>query len=191
MPEMRKQTLILVDLDGTLFDTVAVNAASYRAALEEVGATVTDEYYAKYCNGGYYKTFLRPLPGGDPDPALVERVHDRKKALYSACLGAARKNEALFALLAAMRPAAHLAVVTTGSRRNAAEILDYFGCRDWFELVLTSEDVTRNKPDPEGYLTAMARFGADAAHTMIFEDSAPGLAAARATGAAVFAVDRF
>ena len=34
MPEMRKQTLILVDLDGTLFDTVAVNAASYRAALE-------------------------------------------------------------------------------------------------------------------------------------------------------------
>ena len=66
MPEMRKQTLILVDLDGTLFDTVAVNAASYRAALEEVGATVTDEYYAKYCNGGYYKTFLRPLLGGDP-----------------------------------------------------------------------------------------------------------------------------
>ena len=186
-----KHTLILVDLDGTLFDTVAVNAASYRAALEEVGATVTDEYYAQYCNGGYYKSFLRPLLGGDPDPALVERVHDRKKALYSACLGAARKNEALFALLAAMRPAAHLAVVTTGSRRNAAEILDYFGCRDWFELVLTSEDVTRNKPDPEGYLTAMARFGADAAHTMIFEDSAPGLAAARATGAAVFAVDRF
>ena len=37
-----KHTLILVDLDGTLFDTVAVNAASYRAALEEVGATVTD-----------------------------------------------------------------------------------------------------------------------------------------------------
>lgn len=186
-----KNLLILVDLDGTLFDTVAVNAASYRAALEEVGATVTDEYYAEYCNGGYYKTFLRPLLGGDPDPALVERVHDRKKALYAGCLHKARKNEALFALLAAMRPAAHLGLVTTGSRRNATEILDCFGCRDWFELILTSEDVRRNKPDPEGYLAAMAHFGADAAHTMIFEDSAPGLAAARATGAAVFAVDRF
>ena len=101
------------------------------------------------------------------------------------------QNTALFALLEAMRPTAYLALVTTGSRRNATEILDYFHCRDWFDLILTSEDVTRNKPDPEGYLTAMARFGIDAAHTMIFEDSAPGLQAARATGAAVFAIDRF
>lgn len=76
---MPNPKLILVDLDGTLFDTVAVNAASYRAALEEVGSTVTDEYYAAYCNGGYYKTFLRPLLGGDPAPELVEQVHDRKK----------------------------------------------------------------------------------------------------------------
>ena len=121
----------------------------------------------------------------------MERVHDRKKELYSACLGAARKNEALFALLAALRPTAHLGLVTTGSRRNAAEILDYFGCRDWFEVILTSEDVEHNTPDPEGYLRAMALFGATPETTMIFEDSATGLAAARATGAAVFAVDRF
>ena len=38
--------LICVDLDGTLLDTVPANAASYRAALEELGFTVTDEYYA-------------------------------------------------------------------------------------------------------------------------------------------------
>ena len=187
----KKTRLILVDLDGTLFDTVAVNAASYRAALEEVGSTVTDEYYGKYCNGGYYKSFLQPLLGGCPEPALVEQVHDRKKALYAACLGAARKNEALFALLDAMRPTAHLALVTTGSRRNATEILDYFHCRDWFELILTSEDVTRNKPDPEGYRAAMAHFGATPAQTMIFEDSGPGLAAAQGSGAAVFRVEAF
>ena len=41
--------LICVDLDGTLLDTVPANAASYRAALEEMGFTVTDEYYAASC----------------------------------------------------------------------------------------------------------------------------------------------
>lgn len=183
--------LVIVDMDGTLFDTVAVNAASYREALAELGFTVSDEYYAAHCNGRHYKSFLPSLMGGAPSPADVERVHDRKKALYSACLGAARKNEALFALLEAMRPTCDLALVTTGGRRNATEILEYFGCRDWFDLILTSEDVTHNKPDPEGYLRAMAHFGADAAHTMIFEDSAPGLAAAHAVGAAVFKVERF
>lgn len=52
--------LICVDLDGTLLDTVPANAASYRAALEELGFTVTDEYYAERCNGGHYTRFLPP-----------------------------------------------------------------------------------------------------------------------------------
>ena len=95
--------LICVDLDGTLLDTVAANGASYRAALEEQGFTVTDEYYADHCNGGYYKQFLRPLMGGDPDPADVERVHDRKKELYGDFLGLVRPNRALFELLQNMR----------------------------------------------------------------------------------------
>lgn len=183
--------LICVDLDGTLFDTVAVNGAAYRAALTELGFTVSDETYAKDCNGGYYKDFLRPLMGGAPSEADVERVHDRKKALYRACLGAARPNTGLLAILAALRADNHLACVTTGSRRNATEILQHFGCLDWFELVLTSEDVTKNKPDPEGYLTAMAHFGVTPAETLIFEDSGIGLAAAMASGAAVMKIERF
>ena len=75
----------------------------------------------------------------------------------------------------ALRPTHYLAVITTGSRQNATEMLDHFHCTDWFDLILTQEDVVNNKPDPEGYLKAMAHFGVDAAHTMIFEDSAPAL----------------
>ena len=167
--------LICVDLDGTLLDTIPANAASYRAALEEQGFTVTDEYYAQYCNGGYYKQFLRPLMGGAPAPEAVERVHDRKKELYSSCLPMVRPNTSLLAILQAMKAAGHdLACVTTGSRKNATE-----------------EDVVRSKPDPEGYLKAMAHFGVTPAETMIFEDSGPGLEAARASGATVYKVEAF
>lgn len=184
--------LICVDLDGTLLDTVPANAASYRAALEELGFTVSDEYYADHCNGGYYKEFLRPLMGGDPDAADVERVHDRKKELYGDFLDTVRPNRALFELLQNLRAAGHrLACVTTGSRRNATEVLARFGCLDWFGLVLTSEDVAHNKPDPEGYCKAMAHFGVTPEETMIFEDSGPGLEAALASGAAVFKIEAF
>ena len=184
--------LICVDLDGTLLDTVPANAASYRAALEELGFTVTDEYYAERCNGGHYTRFLPPLMGGAPSTADVERVHDRKKALYSDFLDAVRPNTALMEILKTMRAAGHdLACVTTGSKQNATEVLEYFHCADWFGVFITGEDVVRSKPDPEGYLKAMAHFGVDATHTMIFEDSATGLAAARATGASVFACNQF
>lgn len=188
---MKKQGLIAVDLDGTLIDTVAVNAESYRRALRTFGFTVEDDYYAAHCNGGHYTVFLPPLMGGHPTREMVETVHERKKVFYSDCLGAARRNDALFALLQAMRATHYLAVVTTGSRRNATEILEYFHCRDWFDLIVTQEDVINNKPDPEGYRKAMAHFSVDAAHTIIFEDSAPGLAAAKASGAAVFACAKF
>ena len=45
---MKKQGLIAVDLDGTLIDTVAVNAESYRRALESFGFTLDYDYYAAY-----------------------------------------------------------------------------------------------------------------------------------------------
>ena len=118
--------LICVDLDGTLLDTVPANAASYRAALEELGFTVTDEYYAERCNGGHYTRFLPPLMGGAPSAADVERVHDRKKALYSDFLDAVRPNTALMEILKTMRAAGHdLACVTTGSKQNATEVLEH------------------------------------------------------------------
>ena len=120
--------LICVDLDGTLLDTVPANAASYRAALEEMGFTVTDEYYAASCNGGHYTRFLRPLMGGDPCDADVERVHDRKKELYSDFLDMVRPNTALMEILRTMQAAGHdLACVTTGSKQNATEVLEHFG----------------------------------------------------------------
>ena len=164
--------LICVDLDGTLLDTVPANAASYRAALEEMGFTVTDEYYAASCNGGHYTRFLRPLMGGDPCDADVERVHDRKKELYSDFLDMVRPN-------------------TTGSKQNATEVLEHFGVRELFGLIVTGEDVEKQKPDPEGYCKAMAYFHVTPAETMIFEDSGIGLEAAKASGATVFRVEQF
>ena len=184
--------LICVDLDGTLLDTVPANAASYRAALEELGFTVTDEYYAERCNGGHYTRFLPPLMGGAPSAADVERVHDRKKALYSDFLDAVRPNTALMEILKTMRAAGHdLACVTTGSKQNATEVLEHFGLREWFGLIVTGEDVEKQKPDPEGYCRAMEQFRVTPTDTMIFEDSGIGLTAAKASGARVFRVEQF
>lgn len=145
---MKKQGLIAVDLDGTLIDTVAVNAESYRRALESFGFTLDYDYYAAYCNGRHYRAFLQPLMGGNPSAEDVERVHDLKKQYYAANMDIARKNEALFVILEALRPTHYLAVITTGSRQNATEMLDHFHCTDWFDLILTQEDVVNNKPDP-------------------------------------------
>ena len=130
--------------------------------------------------------------GGAPSAADVERVHDRKKALYSDFLDAVRPNTALMEILKTMRAAGHnLACVTTGSKQNATEVLEHFGVREWFGLIVTGEDVEKQKPDPEGDCRAMEHFRVTPADTMIFEDSGIGLTAAKASGARVFRVERF
>lgn len=188
-----KNKLVAVDLDGTLIDTRMVNYESYRMALEEMGFSLSYECYEEECFGKYYLDFLPQLMGDNPSDKDIERVHERKKMLYASCTSAGRLNKGLFDILAALRATGewHTALVTTGSSRNAEEILRAFNCYDLFDLVLTSADVSRNKPDPEGYLLAMSTLNVLPENTVIFEDSGTGLAAAMASGAKVFRVERF
>jgi sugar-phosphatase len=51
-----------------------------------------------------------------------------------------------------------------------------------FTVVVSAEDVTRGKPDPEVYLRAAQRLGAEPGRCLVFEDSLAGVQAARAAG---------
>ncbi|GAA2184256.1 HAD family phosphatase [Brooklawnia cerclae] len=57
-----------------------------------------------------------------------------------------------------------------------------------FGAVVTGQEVTKGKPDPEGYLTAATRLGVLASECVVVEDSAFGTQAGRAAGAVVIAV---
>jgi len=185
-----KQKLAIFDLDGTLFDTGAVNFLSYQQALSEEGYSLDREFYETRCNGAYYKDYL-PLLIENPSDELMERIHGRKKIIYREKLGYALVNEHLFEIIDKIRSSYHIALVTTASTENCSDILQYFGKRDIFELVLTHADIEKVKPDPEGFFKAMAHFNISPHNTLIFEDSDTGIEAARRCGAGVLAVLNF
>jgi beta-phosphoglucomutase-like phosphatase (HAD superfamily) len=62
---------------------------------------------------------------------------------------------------------------------------------DYFDFLVSNEDVSRPKPDPEIYVTAMARMGVTPGETVIVEDAPHGLEAARRSGANVCQVAGF
>ena len=128
-----------------------------------------------------------------PNASEAERkeIHRRKKVCYGDYLDAAKKNQPLFDLLHQLRPNYHTALVTVGSKENSGQILQYFNEADSFDLILSSADFERPKPDPQGFQMAMEHFGAMPEQTIIFEDSPAGIAAAKATGAGVFIVEGY
>jgi sugar-phosphatase len=79
------------------------------------------------------------------------------------------------------------AVVTSGVRQLAAARLRAAGV-PLPEVMVTAEDVTAGKPDPEGYAAAAARLGLAAADVLVLEDSGSGIAAGQAAGCRVVGI---
>jgi len=95
----------------------------------------------------------------------------------------------LMELLEALeRAAMPKAIATSSSRRLTDACLDPFQLAPRFSFILTSEDITHCKPDPEIYLLAAQRFGIPASEMLVLEDSQNGCRAAAASGAFTVAV---
>lgn len=184
----RKTKLALFDLDGTLFDTGVVNYHAYKDALSPYGISLDREYFQAKCNGRHYTEFVPVIMGTEE---YLELVHRAKKEAYAKNLDKARINRVLFDIIRGLKMEYHCAIVTTASYQNTMDILTHFQVEKLFDLVITQENITKVKPDPQGFLMAMEYFEIPAEDTVIFEDSDVGIQAARSSGAAIFVVDRF
>lgn len=180
---------IMVDLDGTLFDTRMVNYMAYKEAFKSYGYNINYEYYCQFCNGRHYLDFLPALTTDNLE--TIEDIHVKKLELYSSYLELARINSSLVEILEQCKSTYKIALVTTASRKNTEEILHKFGVFELFDAIISQEDVIRKKPDPECYFIAMDLFHCKPEECIIFEDSESGISAAEKTKATVFVVKGF
>ncbi|QTE03047.1 HAD family hydrolase [Streptomyces cyanogenus] len=81
-----------------------------------------------------------------------------------------------------------LGLVTSGTRDYARHELGAIGALDLFDVLVTSDDVTRGKPDPQGCLACCAALGVEPSAVVVFEDAPAGVAAAKRAGADCVAI---
>jgi HAD superfamily hydrolase (TIGR01509 family) len=170
---------VLLDMDGTLVDSDAAVERAWMAWAVEF--SVDPACALALAHGGSAEdTARRLVPGLSPGELsaaaarqLEFQYHDLADVVPAA--GAHRLLHAL------TRSGVPWAVVTNADRRLAAVRLTAAGIEP--PVLVTSDDVPAGKPDPAGYRLAAARLGADPAHCLVVEDSEPGLAAGRASGA--------
>lgn len=171
---------LLFDLDGTLIDTVALILSSFRHATTEVlGAPLPDEVLMSGV-GIPLATQMRQFAPDHADELLRvyrehnARIHDDMVAEYPGT------RETLESLASAGFP---MGVVTSKATRMAHRGLDAFALREFFEVIVTSDDVERHKPDPYPLEYAADLMGLSAADTLYLGDSPHDMTAAIAAGA--------
>lgn len=170
---------VLFDMDGTLVDSDGAVERAWVAWAVEYGVDPALALANSHGNpASTTAARLRP----DLDAAGLEAAAARQLELQYEDLADVVPVKGADRLLAVLeRIGTPWAVVTSADDRLAKARLAAAGIRP--PLLFTFEDVTRGKPDPEGYLLAAKAIGVDPAACLVVEDSEPGLAAGRAAGA--------
>lgn len=188
-----KNKIAMIDLDGTLVNTKDVNYNAYKSVLLPYGIDLDYNYFCINCNGKKFTEFMPWLLKDFQflDKSVMNKIHEEKKKIYSNFLYMARLNNFLVDIIKNLKDDYYIVLVTTASRTNSEEILKYFRIMEYFDLLITQEDVINEKPDPEGYMKALHFYNIKKENTVIFEDSDVGILAAKESGIKYFVVNGY
>ncbi|MFF2813222.1 HAD family hydrolase [Streptomyces sp. NPDC058000] len=173
---------VVFDCDGLLVDTEACWTVAETAIFAAHGHPFGPEQKALVIGrtleaaGEAMAQYLgRPGAGAELAAELLERVRKELSRGSAALPGAAE-------LVRACRAAVPIAVASNSPRELLDAALRSAGLTDYFTHTFAADEVRSPKPAPELYLTACEKLGAAPQRSVAFEDSATGIASARAAG---------
>jgi HAD superfamily hydrolase (TIGR01509 family) len=174
---------VIFDLDGVIVDSEIwwdeVRGAF--AAAHDRTWTVDDRHAVMGANSGQWARTMRDRLGLEVTPIAIERAivegvvdryHRDGPPSIDGAVDAVRR-------IAARWPAA---LASSSHREVIDAALDATGLASVFRAIVSSDEVSHGKPEPDVFLEAARRLGADPASTLVVEDSLNGLKAGRAAG---------
>lgn len=180
---------VIFDCDGTLVDSMPAHFEAWCEALSIHGA------------GGIFKEDVFMAMGGRPTRDIVVEINDEYDLRLDPEAVAFAKREAFLkrihsltlideiaAFAESLRGKVPMAIASGGSRMVVEKTLRVVGISDWFDEVVTADDVREGKPAPDIFLHAARLLGAVPARCLALDDAPAGILAAQRAGMQVIAV---
>jgi len=186
--------LIIFDLDGVLVDACDWHRIALNEALKEICKyQISLEEHCKEYNGLPTKTKLKKLADKNiinNDLDLFNKIEELKqiKTIDAINQHAFIRNEKVELMKFLRSKNMKIVCYTNSIRKTANLMLEKTGILDYFDFVVTNQDVTIAKPDPEGYILSMKKLAIIPDNVIIIEDSDNGFKAAKSSGANVIRV---
>jgi HAD superfamily hydrolase (TIGR01509 family) len=171
----------LFDCDGTVVDSMPVHYVAWRRALDECGATFTEEQFYGW--------------GGLPAHVVIDRLNAEQGLRMNAALVAERKEEFYYEFLPELKAVPEvlehvleaygripIAIVSGSTRESVVASLAAVGLLDKFPVLVCAGEYAHGKPHPEPFLRAAELVGVAAEECLVFEDAELGIEAAKAAG---------
>lgn len=170
---------IIFDCDGTLADTMPAHYEAWVATLARYDMSLDEDRF--YALGGWPTRSVAQLLTEEcrtaVDPA---RLADEKESLFESMLHLVLPIEPVVAIVRESQARLPIAVATGATRHICERILRQIGIADSFRTLVSADDVPRHKPAPDVFLEAARRLGVRPDRCLVYEDTDPGIEAARA-----------
>ncbi|MFZ9201551.1 MAG: HAD family hydrolase [Opitutales bacterium] len=174
----------IFDWDGVVVDSSAAHEQAWQRLAAAEGLPLAPGSFLRGF-GKRNEVIIPEIHGWATDPAEIRRLSLAKEAFYRELAGGGLITllPGVKELLGALARVGVPCVIGTSTHRpNLRLAFERFGLEHYFVGAVSSEDVTRGKPDPEVFLKACALAKGDIARSVVFEDTLAGIAAAKAGG---------
>jgi HAD superfamily hydrolase (TIGR01509 family) len=180
---------LIFDMNGVIVDDEHLHRQAYEMVFDKLGHSLSQADYDDYFVGRVDEDAFRDACAAKCIEAGLEDCLELKCGYYREL--AAHNLVPLPGVLdfiagcAARYP---LALATSAIKAEAGLIMREFNLEPYFKAMVTAEDVTRGKPDPQVFWLAARRLGVAPEHCLVVEDSTAGVEAAKAAGMACLAI---
>src|SRR5208282_3834311 len=175
---------VLWDMDGTLIDSEEFHWISWRDTMAKEGFPIMQEQFLASF-GQRDDSIIPRWLGAASTPELVAQITNTKEELYRQLI-----REHGISPLPGVASCIHWlheqgwlqAIASAAPRLNIDVVLEALAAAHCFQAIVSADDVHRGKPDPEVYLLAASRVGAQPDRCIVVEDATAGIEGAHRAG---------
>ncbi len=185
---------VIFDLDGVIVDSEPLQQRAFNQLLAQHGIDyhIGDEEYGKFFVGVSVVENAKWLMTRLGLKCSVDQIRVEQDAIYSRFIADPKNlvaREGFYTLLDHLKSRDLMRGLATGSPRHHVEmVLRGLKIDSCFRAVVTGSEISNPKPDPEIYLRTVHTLQVEPQHAIALEDSAAGIAAAKAAGLHAIAV---
>jgi beta-phosphoglucomutase family hydrolase len=174
---------VIFDMDGVIVDSEPTHIAAEKQTLLKHGMKITTEELRTY-TGTTADFEFNDLIRKYKLNVTAKTLFDEKEVIMFKLLEERTEpTKGVIDLIRNLKQQGFkLGVATSGHRKLAHYYLKKLGIESFFDTVVCAEDITRSKPDPEIFLKAAERLGAEPSECLVIEDAKFGVEAAKKAG---------
>ena len=172
---------LIFDCDGTLVDTMPIHFKAWSITTKKYGLIFPEDRF--YALGGVSPfEVLRILSSEQGMTIDFEAVTREKESLYMQLISEAKEIPEVMEIVRANYGKKPMAVASGGTSETVVGILNHCSIKQYFDIIVTSEDVENPKPAPDTFLEAARRMNVAPEKCQAYEDADMGMKAILAAG---------